>query len=216
MNRRYKDWVEYYQVKGLRGGDIKEVSGYEHGLAQLTKRGLASIINIARVTLNLNSTDILLDLGCGAGLLTVYLIDQVDIIVGVDASMEMLNNADKDSRLIKVQAMADCLPFPDNSFDKIFCHSIFQYFPDYQYAAKAIAEILRVLRPGGKCLIMDIPDLDKKKEYIKVKKSDTHNLERTYYTKKWLTDLIPSADIFERRILDYKNSHFRFNLLMQK
>ncbi len=216
MSKRYKNWVEYYELKGLKGGDLKKVSGYEHGLAQLTQMGLKSIVKVAKTRLNLNSKDILLDLGCGAGLLTSYLKNQVYAVVGVDASLEMLKNADKDSKFIKVVAMADCLPFPDNSFDKIFCHSIFQYFPNYQYAAKVIAEILRVLQPGGKCLIMDIPDLDKKKEYLKLKKPDTHNLKRIYYKKRYFTDLIPSIDVFEEIIPDYKNSYFRFDLLIQK
>lgn len=110
----------------------------------------------------------------------------------------------------------DCLPFPNGSFDKIFCHSIFQYFPNHQYAAKVVVEMLRVMKPGGKCLIMDIPDIAKKKEYIKAKINDSHNLKRTFYNKEWFMRLVSDAEIFEQRIQDYGNSHFRFNVLIQK
>ena len=98
MSKRiYKDWVEYYQVRGLKGGELKEVSGYAHGLAQLTEKGLRSIIEIAKTSLGLNSSDILLDVGCGAGLLTDKLVDEVDITIGIDASSGMIGNAGKKS-----------------------------------------------------------------------------------------------------------------------
>lgn len=212
----YKDWVEYYQDRGLKGGDIKEVSGYAHGLAQLTERGLKSITKIARASLELNSKDILLDVGCGAGLLTDKLVGNVNIIVGTDASSEMVRNAVKESKFVKVVAMADELPFLNESFDKIFCHSVFQYFPNYKYAARVITEMMRVLRSGGKCLIMDVPDIEEKKLYFKVKVPDPHNLKRRFYNKTWFVNLVPKARIFKQRIPDYKNSQFRFNVLIQK
>lgn len=212
----YKDWIEYYQIRGLKGGDIKKVSGYAHGLAQLTERGLKSITKVAKTALGLNSSNILLDVGCGAGLLTDKLVDYVDFVIGVDANSAMIGNADKGSKFVKVVSMADHLPFPNESFDKIFCHSVFQYFPNYKYAARVTREMLRVLRNRGRCLIMDIPDRNKKELYLRFKTPDTHNLKRMFYTKTWFVDLVPNAQIFEHRIPDYKNSQFRFNVLIRK
>lgn len=145
--RRYTDWIEYYNIKGLKGGGLKEVSGYNHGLAQITQRGVEDIISTAKNFLDLKSTDMLLDVGCGAGLITVQLIDYVGSIVGIDASPEMLENANKETQFIKIVAMADRLPFLSGSLDKIFCHSIFQYFPNHRYATKVIVEMLRVMKP---------------------------------------------------------------------
>ncbi len=217
MNKKiYRDWVEYYQVRGSKGGDIKEVSGYAHGLAQLTEKGLKSITKVAKTSLGLNSNDMLLDVGCGASLLTDKLVDSVSITIGVDASSEMIANSNTDCKFVKVIAMADHLPFPNESFDKIFCCSVFQYFPNNKYAARVVKEMLRVLHNKGRCLIMDVPDIDKKEVYLKVKSPDTHNLKRTFYNKSWFVDLVPNAKIFEQRIPDYKNSQFRFNVLIQK
>lgn len=217
MNKkRYKDWIEYYNVKGLADGSLKEVSGYYHGLAQITQNGLKDIITIAKNSLALKTTDILLDVGCGAGLFTDKLVNHVGITVGIDASSKMLERAKKESKFIKVEALADHLPFPNKSFNKIFCHSIFQYFPNHRYAAKAVAEMLRVMKPGGRCLIMDIPDITKKKEYIKAKIHDSHNLKRIFYSKTWFIHLVLNAEIFEQRIQDYGNSRFRFNVLILK
>lgn len=217
MNKKiYKDWIEYYNVKGSKGGNLKKVSGYNHGLAQITREGLKDVIDTAKKSLALESSDVLLDVGCGAGLFTVQLIDDVDIVLGIDASSEMIGRANRESKFVKVIASADQLPFPDRSFNKIFCHSIFQYFPNHRYAAKVITEMLRVIKPNGRCLIMDIPDIAKKKEYMKVKIHDSHNLKRIFYKKEWFADLIPNVKIFEHRIRDYGNAQFRFNVLIRK
>lgn len=214
--KRYKDWVEYYSIKGLKGGNLTEVSGYSHGLARLTQRGLRDITDTARDFLAFKTTDVLLDVGCGTGLITVQLIDDVGILVGIDASPEMIGHASKESKFIKIVANADHLPFPNGSFNKIFCHSIFQYFPNHKYGTKVVAEMLRVMKPGGRCLIMDIPDITKKKKYTKVKIHDPHNLKRIFYSRGWFTNLVSDAEIFERGIQDYGNSQFRFNVLIRK
>lgn len=217
MNRkRYKDWIEYYNAKGLIDGSLKEVSGYSHELAQITQSGLKEIISIARNFLALKTNDTLLDVGCGAGLLTDQLVNHSDVTVGVDASPEMLRRARKESKFIKVIALADHLPFPDESFDKIFCHSIFQYFPNHQYATKVVTEMIRVMKPGGRCLIMDIPDIAKEKAYTKVKTRDSHNLKRIFYSKEWFARLVSNAEIFEQKIQDYGNSQFRFDVLIRR
>lgn len=41
------------------------------------------------------------------------------------------------------------IPFPDNSFDIVFSSNVLEHVPDLQQTHK---EILRVLRPGGKCV----------------------------------------------------------------
>lgn len=212
----YKDWIEYYRVRGTKGGDPKDVSGYAHGLARLTEEGLADITGTARDFLDLKNADRLLDVGCGVGLLTQHLVGDVEVIVGLDANSEMMANARGDSGFVVVVGMADRLPFDSSTFDKLFCHSIFQYFPDYQYAARVVNEMTRVLQPGGKCLIMDVPDIAKKGVYSDIKTPDSHNLERLFYNKAWFVEVAPNSHVFEQRIRDYDNSKFRFNVLIQR
>ena len=49
-----------------------------------------------------------------------------------------------------VEASADALPFPDDSFDVVTCQQGLQFFPD---RPAAMAEMRRVLRPGGRVVI---------------------------------------------------------------
>ena len=57
---------------------------------------------------------------------------------------------------------AAVLPFPDAVFDAAFSYGVFLYFPDTAYASAVLREMLRVVRPGGPILIMDVPDASRR------------------------------------------------------
>jgi demethylmenaquinone methyltransferase / 2-methoxy-6-polyprenyl-1,4-benzoquinol methylase len=100
-----------------------------------------------------------LDLCCGTGDMTQALLRQaggsVAKIVGVDFSHAMLERANEKSRgkpLRWVEADALRLPFQDEQFDLITAAFGFRNLADYD---AGLQEILRLLRPGGECGILD-------------------------------------------------------------
>lgn len=105
--------------------------------------------------LELKEDDSLLEVGCGSGLFLNRLKSRVAFIAGVDFSIEQLRHINDESVKFCV-AEAAKLPFNDYVFDKVFCHSVFQYFPDIEYSKQSIEEMLRVSKPNGKLLISDI------------------------------------------------------------
>ena len=54
--------------------------------------------------------------------------------------------ADIESPLAKVKMNIEAIPFPDNSFDVIFCNHVLEHVEDFDQATR---ELYRVLRPGG-------------------------------------------------------------------
>lgn len=91
----------------------------------------------------------ILDVGCGAGFLANDLAQAGFELTGLDASAESLQIAKKYDRTNRVQyeqGNADNLPYPDESFN-VCCAMDFLEHVDYP--AKIIAEIGRVLKPGG-------------------------------------------------------------------
>jgi len=94
-----------------------------------------------------------LDIACGTGVVTRLLADRVGpggYVVGLDLSPVMLaaararvNNANVEWR----EASAQSIPLPDSAFDAVVCQQGLQFFPD---KAPALAEMLRVLVPGGR------------------------------------------------------------------
>jgi SAM-dependent methyltransferase len=89
-----------------------------------------------------------LDVGCGAGAITVGLAEAVREVVGLDASAVELERAR--SRGVGpwtfVHGSVYALPFPDDSFDAALAHALLEHLSD---PAAALAELRRVLRPGG-------------------------------------------------------------------
>lgn len=100
-----------------------------------------------------------LDLCCGTGDMTFALLrhsrDSGAKIVGADFSHAMLQRAEQKSSgtpLRWVEADALRLPFSDAQFDLITAAFGFRNLADYD---AGLREILRVLKPGGECGILD-------------------------------------------------------------
>jgi demethylmenaquinone methyltransferase/2-methoxy-6-polyprenyl-1,4-benzoquinol methylase len=100
-----------------------------------------------------------LDLCCGTGDMTSALLRQAGEstakILGVDFSHAMLHRASGKSEgnpLLWVEADALRLPFADQHFDLITAAFGFRNLADYD---AGLREMLRVLRPGGECGILD-------------------------------------------------------------
>ncbi len=105
----------------------------------------------------------LLDVGCGPGGITVGLADVVvpGEVVGVDfqaTQVEQARALAAERGVVNARfetADAYQLPFPDRSFDVVFAHTVLIHLRE---PVQALAEMRRVLRPGGIAGVRD-PDL---------------------------------------------------------
>lgn len=103
-----------------------------------------------------------LDLCCGTGDMAFALRRQAGKsspkILGADFSHAMLQRATHKSSstsLRWVEADALCLPFPDGHFDLVTAAFGFRNLANYD---AGLREIMRVLRPGGECGILDFAE----------------------------------------------------------
>lgn len=113
--------------------------------------------------LKLKELDRVLDLGCGTGVLTRMIADQLDsgaggISIGIDAAAKMIRVARKkrqsDTCRFEVAAAED-LPFEDETFDAAVSSLFFHHVP-LDLKEKALSEAFRVLVPGGRLVIADM------------------------------------------------------------
>lgn len=86
-----------------------------------------------------------LEVGCGTGLLLRRLAPLAREALGVDLSPGMLARA-RARGLTVVEGNAQALPFPDGRFDVAVSFKTLPHVPDL---GRALAELARVVRPGG-------------------------------------------------------------------
>jgi SAM-dependent methyltransferase len=89
------------------------------------------------------------DIGCGPGNYFSRVQARGARVVGSDLSPGMAAEARAAGAPVVV-ADAQCLPFATSSFDRVMCNHVLYHVPDQR---KAIAEMRRVVRPGGRVLL---------------------------------------------------------------
>src|ERR1700743_3811606 len=126
--RSARDWASIQEGTGR--------SGYDYALQQLS----------------LSPGMQLLDVGCGSGIFCSLAVETGANIAGFDATGTLIEIARERVPGGNFQTGdMEALPFPDASFD------IVTGFNSFQYAASvpnALAEARRVLKPGGRLLLM--------------------------------------------------------------
>jgi ubiquinone/menaquinone biosynthesis C-methylase UbiE len=142
--------------------------------------------------MQVHTGDSVLDVGCGSGADTIplgRLVGKNGRVVGVDYDHKMLTRANVNAAGVKVEQSlfhicsdASRLPLASNSFDSCRSERLFQHLPDPELA---MAELLRVTKPGGRVVVLDTD----------------HGT--------WSVDT-PYKDI-ERRITRFKADHFGHN-----
>ncbi|MCX8020059.1 MAG: class I SAM-dependent methyltransferase [Chitinophagaceae bacterium] len=97
----------------------------------------------------------ILEAGCGAGRFSQIVLDYTKAILysfdysnAVEANLK--NNGHHGDRLKLFQANIYEMPFPDNSFDKVFCFGVLQHTPDVK---KSVQCLIQKVKPGGEVVV---------------------------------------------------------------
>jgi ubiquinone/menaquinone biosynthesis C-methylase UbiE len=137
----YSAWYDHYMAPGV----FKVLETDLHG------RFMAQVGPGSRV----------LDVGCGGGQHAVHIgTRRPDVrVVGLDLSPELVRRSRRlaakagvTDRVEFVQGDALNLDFSDEYFDHVYCAGSIKHWPDQR---RGLDECLRVLRPGGRFLVME-------------------------------------------------------------
>jgi len=102
----------------------------------------------------------LLDVGLGSGAMEALIARQFGAQVqlfGVDISAKMLTAARRRAPIWLAQASGEALPFASASFDRLLCAYVFDLLPPTDIP-KWLAGFRRVLRPGGRLVIVSLTE----------------------------------------------------------
>jgi ubiquinone/menaquinone biosynthesis C-methylase UbiE len=109
-----------------------------------------------------------LDIGTGTGILLPLLREAISMegkVIAIDFSFKMLERARPRQCLgekVLINANAESLPFQSDLFDRIIC---FSAFPHFHNKAKALLEMVRVLKGGGTLFITHLKSVEELNQF---------------------------------------------------
>ena len=128
--------------------------------ARNTARDMPDFVALAqRVTATLPAGTRILEVAPGPGYLSIEIARRGAYqVIGLDISHTFVEIAARNAREANVdidfrQGNASAMPFAAGSFDLVVCRAAFKNFSE---PVKAISEMCRVLKPGGRAMIIDL------------------------------------------------------------
>lgn len=166
---------------------------------------------LAIENLALAPSSAVLDVGCGTGFAVLSIASQLDSgrACGIDISPGMIAAANAkiprqlEGKVEFREASSASLPYGEATFDHVLCTNSFHHYPD---PVLALAEMKRVLRPGGELVIFEnAPDLS---WYTWAWDKVLRAVEKghvKYYPSRELRKLIEDADFEDVQLLELRN-----------
>jgi ubiquinone/menaquinone biosynthesis C-methylase UbiE len=221
------NWKEYWNDKAKAKSSLERVGRADDAaLFTLTLDHLEKLVQP-------NKQTTLLDLCCGNGLVSQFMAPKVGSLVGVDLSPVLLEEA---KNLNETQAnctfvCADASQFHakvNQQFDVVLLHFSFQYFETTTIANAVLAEIKKSLKPDGKVVITDVPDVRKLQVFypgimgflrrIKQKLTNTSEMGRFWHPNT--IGQLAKEHGFNAETLEQESSlpysHYRFDVILKR
>lgn len=207
----------------VKNAFAKNSDAYVTSTTHSTGSDLPLLIDWLKPTSNM----IALDIATGGGHVAKHLSKHVAEVIASDITKEMLNNTAKhlnsyENISYKV-ADAEELPFNDNTFDIVTCRIAAHHFPSSE---KFIAEVYRVLKPGGQFLFIDniapenqtldkfVNTLEKIRDYSHVRSRSVWEWKELFYKnqivlvkEKARKKTLPYKEWIDRTLDDDKNKY---------
>jgi ubiquinone/menaquinone biosynthesis C-methylase UbiE len=147
----------------------------------------------------------ILEVGCGpAEFIREYFNPMQHTLFAIDFSENMIDEA-RDALYTApagtthlVRALAGALPFPAASFDAVTCVNTLHNFPTWDHVRDALAEMARVLRPGG-LLVVECRNRANSERRRITRLHDRTVLPQKAYLFKEFREVLESAGLESRR-----------------
>src|SRR3954451_9895427 len=164
IHRHHRDAKALAALQPATRGRVIHMARHYDLVVSLLTLGRRARLRRATVALaRLQPGDHVLEVGCGTGDVALAASAQVGAngsVVGIDPSPEMIAvacaKATRSARNVGFQVgVIEALAFPDGTFDVVLSSLMMHHLPD-DLKRQGLAEIARVLKPGGRLLIVDV------------------------------------------------------------
>jgi ubiquinone/menaquinone biosynthesis C-methylase UbiE len=151
-----------HKAPATSGRVLHWAAGYDVLVWLLTRRSDRAFREQLLRPAHLAAGESVLDIGCGTGTLAIVAKGQVGAhgkVFGIDASPAMIARASSKAAKAGIDvrfetAVVERLPFPDAQLDVVLSTLMFHHLPR-KLRQQCAVEIRRVLKPGGRVLVVD-------------------------------------------------------------
>lgn len=165
------NWKEYWQLQGSVDDPFQQV-GRKGGRMAHEEKQLEEFAAYIAAQLELKSSDVLLDMCCGNGILTQHLARYCKAVLGVDFSQRHIDHARTyvtapNAHFVCGNALhlnkldLSGIPAFSEGFTKSTLCFSFQYFETVDQGKEVVEQIFQRMGADAKLLLVDVPDRDR-------------------------------------------------------
>jgi 2-polyprenyl-3-methyl-5-hydroxy-6-metoxy-1,4-benzoquinol methylase len=203
-----KDKFEAYNQAAKEIGDEVLCSGRRHSQESY----IPTIVKDITLKLELDKADFLLDIGCGTGLITSQLFQNINTIYALDNE-----NMIKKFKELHPKEANKIIFFKGNflevnlqlKVDKILCYSVIHYLKDKEEITAFIDKALTLLKSGGMILLGDLPNVSHKNRFLKTEFGK--NFSEAFRAKETCGANTDESTKFDRIFSESKDSFSDFD-----
>lgn len=178
---------EVYESYGVRATQKMlptELAGRYRSQVQDERRILIDILK----KLEIGPDNRLLEIGCGPGQILIPLSFLVSDATGVDHPRvcSVFEERFQSENLTLIPGDFMDIGFGSNTFDRILLYGVVQYLTGEKELISFVRKALKLLEPGGRMLIGDLPNIDKKKRFLNSESGKV-------FDEKWRKNSLPES-----------------------
>lgn len=205
--------------------DLIRLDGFDSGAGAISLEAWQAYVARRAGDMGLKVDWSVFEIGCGAGAFLLPLRERGCKVGGVDYSAALIAAAEEAMPEGHWQVgSADQSFGEDIVYDAFVANSVFQYFPDEDYAGKVVATMARVARHA--VAILDVPDarLAAQAEAARRQAAGEETYKQRYaglhhlvLLPDWFRTKVPAGwqvRVTPQDIAEYGNSPYRFNVIM--
>lgn len=218
-------WPDVWIKKtGPVSSDLREViavDGFDSGPSAVDAESWRNYVNWFISTVGLSAKDSVYEVGCGAGAFLTVLAEAGIAVGGSDISPGLIEAAKE--RLAGEFHVCEATEAPIGDVDVAFSNSVFQYFPDLDYASDVLG---LMCASANQVAVLDVPDFGTRERSEAARAEQSGGLElyraryealpHLYYEREWFERSGWSVTVVDQDIPGYGNSPFRFNVFLRK
>ncbi len=209
--------------------DLLQVNGYDTGTGMVAAADFEQYVRYIADICKIQPGDSLFEVGVGGGAFLLPWYRAGHPVGGIDYSAALVSVARQampDARHAFLVCEATRMS-TKKKYDVVLSNGVFLYFSDMNYARTVVEKMIQ--KSKKTIAILDIPDMAQKEISEKFRRESLppgeyekryRSLDHLYFTRSWFNEISATFNldisVSDQNIPHYRNSRFRFNVVMKK